>query len=323
MAVYKKTYRPFDGALTSTFSRLFVIPRFAFEDLKKSRFLTIFFFASFIYPLIAALFIYVRHNASALNLLGVQGADRLITINTTFFLNFLGWQSMMALFMASFIGPGLVSPDLANNALSLYLARPFSRVEYVLGKMWVLIILMSCMTWVPGLLLFFLQSYLEEGWTWMNQNANLAWGLFFYVACGVAQAHEGQRRDWSIHPAIVELDTTENIYALGDIHGDYKRLVKLLVAGRLLAEVDRTHRLLPYQGPGTPRVLGLSAAVRVFVLREVMTKLARAEARASRRRPAAHRSYPTAHRRSAQFPWSLPEGMHSSRPQDDARAPDR
>src|SRR5207237_3938429 len=125
------------------------------------------------------LFIYVRHNASALNLLGVQGADRLITINATFFLNFLGWQSMMALFMASFIGPGLVSPDLANNALSLYLARPFSRLEYVLGKMFVLIILMSCMTWVPGLLLFFLQAYLEEGWTWMQQNSSLAWGLFF------------------------------------------------------------------------------------------------------------------------------------------------
>ena len=81
------------------------------------------------------------------------------------------------------------------------------------------------------------------------------------------------------------------------------------------------HRLLPYQGPGRPRVLAMSAAVRVFVLQTLIAKLADAEARASHRRPAAHRSYPTAHRRSAQFP--LPEGMHSSRPQDDTRAPDR
>lgn len=179
MAVYKKTYRPYDGELTHSYSRFLVIPRFAFEDMQKSRFLTIFFLASFIYPLIAALFIYVQHNASALNLLGIQGANRLIAINATFFLNFLGWQSMMALFMASFIGPGQVSPDLANNALALYLARPFSRVEYVLGKMWILIILMSFMTWVPGVMLFFLQAYLEEGWTWMNANASLGWGLFF------------------------------------------------------------------------------------------------------------------------------------------------
>jgi ABC-2 type transport system permease protein len=179
MAVYKKTYRPYEGALTSSLTRFLVIPRYAFEDLQKSRFLTIFFLASFIYPLICVLFIYVRHNASALNILGVQGADRLIAINTTFFLNFLGWQSMLALFLAAFVGPGQVSPDLANNGLSLYLARPFSRAEYVLGKMWILLVLMSLMTWIPGLLLFFLQSYLEEGWTWMHDNTNLAVGVFF------------------------------------------------------------------------------------------------------------------------------------------------
>ncbi len=146
--------------------------------MRKSRFLTIFFLASFIYPLVAALFIYVKHNASVLGLLGVGNANTLITINTTYFLNFLGWQSMLALFLAAFTGPGQVSPDLANNALSLYLARPFSRVEYVLGKMWILIVLMSLMTWVPGLLLFLLEGYLQDSWAWMHDNANLAWGLF-------------------------------------------------------------------------------------------------------------------------------------------------
>jgi len=179
MAVYKKSYRPYEGALTSSISRFMVIPRYAFEDMRKSRFLTIFFLASFLYPLICSLIIYVQHNASALNLLGVQNANRLISINATFFLNFLGFQSMLALFLASFTGPGQVSPDLANNALSLYLARPFSRAEYVLGKMWILLVLMSLMTWVPGLLLFFLQAYLEDGWTWMQQNYLFATGMFF------------------------------------------------------------------------------------------------------------------------------------------------
>jgi ABC-2 type transport system permease protein len=178
MAVYKKTYRPYEGELTPAWSRFLVIPRYAFEELHGKRFLSIFFIASFIYPLICALIIYVQHNASALSLLGVQGARALISVNVTFFMSLLGWQSMMALFMAAFIGPGLVSPDLANNALSLYLARPFSRVEYVLGKMSVLAILMSLMTWVPGLLLFGLQGYLE-GWQWMRDNARLASGMFF------------------------------------------------------------------------------------------------------------------------------------------------
>lgn len=180
MAVYKKTYRPYEGELTPVWSRFLVIPRYAFAEFRSRRFLSTFFIASFIYPLICALIIYVQHNASALGLLGVGVQDRtrnLISINVTFFMNLLGWQSMMALFLASFIGPGQVSPDLANNALTLYLARPFSRVEYVLGKFSVLAILMSLMTWVPGLLCFLLQGYLE-GWQWMGDNARLASGMF-------------------------------------------------------------------------------------------------------------------------------------------------
>jgi ABC-2 type transport system permease protein len=177
MAVYKKTYRPYDGALTASWRRFLVIPRYAFEDLHRSRFLNTFFTLSFAYPLISALLIYVQHNASVLNLFGAQNASRLITINVVFFMSLLGWQGMLALFLASFIGPGQISPDLANDALSLYLARPFSRIEYVLGKMFVLLVLLSLMTWVPGLLLFFLQGYLE-GWSWVSENSRFAWAIF-------------------------------------------------------------------------------------------------------------------------------------------------
>ena len=130
------------------------------------------------YPLIAAIIIYLRHNASVFGLVGARNANQLISINVVFFMSLLGWQSMLALFLASFIGPGQISPDLANNALALYFARPFSRAEYVLGKMSVLLILLSLMTWVPGLLLFVLQGYLEGG-GWMADNWRLAYGVFF------------------------------------------------------------------------------------------------------------------------------------------------
>jgi ABC-2 type transport system permease protein len=177
MAVYKKTYRPYEGALTPSWSRLFVLPRYSFEELRKSRFLTLFMLVSLIDPLVCALLIYTRHNASILKLINVEAASKIISINVTFFMSLLGWQSMLALFLAAFVGPGLVSPDLANNGLALYMARPFSRVEYVLGKMSVLVILMSVMTWIPSLLLFVLQGYLE-GWSWMADNAQIASAIF-------------------------------------------------------------------------------------------------------------------------------------------------
>jgi hypothetical protein len=42
-------------------------------------------------------------------------------------------------------------------------------------------------------------------------------------------------RNWGRCPAVVTLQTFEVVHALGDTHGDYDRLVKLLVAGKLIA----------------------------------------------------------------------------------------
>jgi ABC-2 type transport system permease protein len=75
------------------------------------------------------------------------------------------------------VGPGLISGDLANRALPLYLSRPFTRVEYVIGKMSVLLILLSLITWVPGLILFGIQGVMA-GWGWLGKNLWLAWALF-------------------------------------------------------------------------------------------------------------------------------------------------
>jgi ABC-2 type transport system permease protein len=79
--------------------------------------------------------------------------------------------------LTAFIGPGLISGDLANRALPLYLARPFSRAEYVIGKMSVLLILLSLITWIPGLILFGVQAALAGG-GWLSQNLWIAWGIF-------------------------------------------------------------------------------------------------------------------------------------------------
>ncbi|HLY16549.1 MAG TPA: ABC transporter permease subunit [Bryobacteraceae bacterium] len=176
MAVFKHAYKGYEGALTPAWSRFLILPRYAFAEKRRSRFFSLFFLVSILAPLIFALLIYVQHSLSAMKLLQI-GSSNLITVNAAFFMNLLGWQSMMTLFLAAFVGPGQISPDLANNALPLYLSRPFSRAEYVLGKMSVLLILMSIMTWIPGLLLFILQASLE-GNGWFGQNLRIAGAIF-------------------------------------------------------------------------------------------------------------------------------------------------
>jgi hypothetical protein len=51
-----------------------------------------------------------------------------------------------------------------------------------------------------------------------------------------ARPDPGTSRDWKKAPAIIELDTPEDIYAVGDVHGDYDRLVTLLAKGKVIAD---------------------------------------------------------------------------------------
>jgi ABC-2 type transport system permease protein len=99
-----------------------------------------------------------------------------LDINGAFFLVFLTVQSSFSFILTAFIGPGLISPDLANGALTLYLSRPLSRTEYALGKASVLLIVLSEITWIPGLIVFFVQASLV-GWGWAVENAWIAGAL--------------------------------------------------------------------------------------------------------------------------------------------------
>ena len=176
MAVFENSYRQYEGRLTPEWSRFLVLPRYALRDVFGSKLFTAVFCLCFIYPLLAAILIYLHHNANAIALLQIDVRE-LLPINASFFQHFVEVQGWLAFILTVLVGPVLVSRDLANNALPLYLCRPFSRAEYVLGKMTVLVILLSLVTWVPGLLLFLLQAYLE-GAGWIVSNSWMAGAIF-------------------------------------------------------------------------------------------------------------------------------------------------
>jgi ABC-2 type transport system permease protein len=176
MAVYKRSYKPYEGRVTHPRSRFFVITRYALETLLSSRLLIGLLVACYAFPLFALAAIYLHHNLGALTALKIS-PDNLIPIDNEFFMIFLSVQGAFAFFVTAYAGPGLISPDLTNNALPLYLCRPITRTGYVLGKMAVLFVPLSCVTWIPGLILFTIQAGLAgEGWGW--NNAYIALALF-------------------------------------------------------------------------------------------------------------------------------------------------
>jgi ABC-type transport system involved in multi-copper enzyme maturation permease subunit len=176
MAVLERSYKRFKGPLTPEWSRFLIIPRHAYRDVFRSKLFTTFFVVCFLPLLVEAILIYLHHNTEALGILKVQ-LRNLLPIDATFFEAFVDVQSGFAFLLTVLVGPPLVARDLTNNALPLYLCRPFSRTEYVVGKMSVVLILLSAITWVPGVLLFLFQAYLE-GFSWFADNVWLASAIF-------------------------------------------------------------------------------------------------------------------------------------------------
>ena len=171
MAVYERRYQPWRGTPTPVWSRFLVIPRFAFKSLFQKRLFSAFYLvASGVFPLLCLLAVYARYNAQVLQFLAVP-PELLPPIGERFYFAFISVQGVCSFFVTLFAGPSLIATDLAHNALPLYLSRPLSRFEYVLGKQAVLVILLSLMTWVPGALIFLTQVSLEapgflaaQGW---------------------------------------------------------------------------------------------------------------------------------------------------------------
>ena len=84
MAVYKQTYKDYEGKRTAAWSRFLILMRYSYARLFQSRFLVLFLALCFFYPLGCATMIYLSHNSPALAMLRLQ-ADALPAIDGKFF----------------------------------------------------------------------------------------------------------------------------------------------------------------------------------------------------------------------------------------------
>ena len=168
MAVYKRRYNPYGGTLTPQWSRFFVLTRYAFAELFKSRFFVILLILSLVPILFFAGYIFVANNKTVQLLMQMRSAG-LFSVENEYFIMIMVAQTQVAFLLNCWVGPVLIAGDLTNGALPLFLSRPFSRADYVLGKLAALGLLLSAVTWIPGLLLFSLQAGLaRNGWIWSH-----------------------------------------------------------------------------------------------------------------------------------------------------------
>lgn len=167
MAVYERIWRRYAGSLTPLRWRGAVVTKYALSDAFSSRIFTAFYVLCALPTFIGVFLVYLSHNVSLLQQIGLT-EEFMGGLTDIFFQVLFLWQALPAFFVAVIVSPSLIAADLSNNALSLYLSRPINRRDYVLGKMAVLALLLSPITWIGGLLIFVLQAHLEGNGWWME-----------------------------------------------------------------------------------------------------------------------------------------------------------
>jgi ABC-2 type transport system permease protein len=89
------------------------------------------------------------------------------------FRQFLEQQQTFVFFVTVYVGAGLIANDRRANALQIYLSKPLTRAEYVLGKLAILMTFLALVTWVPAIVLLIVQIAFAGNFTFFTTNAFL------------------------------------------------------------------------------------------------------------------------------------------------------
>jgi ABC-2 type transport system permease protein len=96
-----------------------------------------------------------------------------LTLTPQTFRDFLNQQQIFVFFMTVYVGSGLIANDRRANALQIYLSKPLTRAEYVLGKMTILMSLLLLITWIPAIVLLIVQALFAGSFTFVRENLYL------------------------------------------------------------------------------------------------------------------------------------------------------
>jgi ABC-type transport system involved in multi-copper enzyme maturation permease subunit len=161
MPIHDQSYRRYGGKRESARSAWTVIALAGITSLLKKRmFLALLLFA-WIPFIVRAVQIYVAANFPQASILAMKPET---------FRQFFDQQGIFVFFVTVYVGAGLIANDRRANALQIYLSKPLTRAEYVLGKLATLVVFLLLVTWLPGVLLLVLQALFAGSFDFVRQN---------------------------------------------------------------------------------------------------------------------------------------------------------
>jgi len=94
-----------------------------------------------------------------------------VPVDARMFQSFIEQQGLFVFFVAVYVGAGLIANDRRANALQIYLSKPLLRIEYIGGKLAILIVFLLEVTLVPALSLIALQVMFSGSFEFLHANA--------------------------------------------------------------------------------------------------------------------------------------------------------
>src|SRR6185295_3216203 len=89
------------------------------------------------------------------------------------FRDFFDYQSIFVFLVTVTLGAVSIAEDRRANALQIYLSKPLTRLEYIAGKLSVLMAFILFITWVPAILLLIVEIVFAGNFTFFFNNLYL------------------------------------------------------------------------------------------------------------------------------------------------------
>ncbi len=171
MPIHDQSYRRYRGGKSTPGRAWTVITRAGIKNMiRKRAFLGLMLFA-WIPFIVRAVQIYIAANFPQAAILAPSAET---------FRQFLEQQDFFVFVVTIYVGAGLIANDRRSNALQIYLSKPLMRSEYIAGKAAVLFSFLMFVTFVPAILLLFIQVMFAGTFTFVKNN------LFLFPAITVA-----------------------------------------------------------------------------------------------------------------------------------------
>ena len=161
MPIHDQSYRRYRGGKATPGGAWMVIARAGIMNMLRKRIFLGLMILAWIPFVARAVMVYAATNFPQVAMLAPTAET---------FRDFLEQQNPFVFFVAIYVGAGLIAADRRANALQIYLSKPLMRAEYIGGKAAILFFFLLLVTWVPAILLLFVQVMFAGSFQFVQKN---------------------------------------------------------------------------------------------------------------------------------------------------------